>query len=158
MKITIAIIVALLVVGAGYLVFKDKVQAPVQNPATTETGNSAALETTNPAAGNGLEQPDVTVTYTDAGFSPKNIDVPPGTTVTFVNNSSHGMWVASDVHPSHTQYDGTTLQQHCATHSSFDECKPDGSGASYSFTFEKTGSFTYHNHVRANDTGVVVVK
>ena len=158
MKIAIAILITLVVIGGGYFIFKQKAQAPVQNPATTEVGTSAALETTEPAASNGLEQPAVTVTYTDAGFSPKTIDVPPGTTVTFLNKSSHGMWVAADVHPSHTQYDGTTLQQHCATKTSFDQCKPESTGASYSFTFDKVGNFTYHNHVRAGDVGLVVVK
>ncbi len=159
MKIALAVVVAVVVIGGGYFIFKNKAQAPVQNPAATETRTSAPLETTKPVTtGNGLEQPAVTVTYTDAGFAPKTVDVPPGTTITFLNKSSHGMWVASDVHPSHTKYDGTTLQQHCATQTSFDECKPESTGTSFSFTFDKAGSFTYHNHVRAGDVGLVVVK
>jgi plastocyanin len=153
MKIALGIIIALIVIGGGYFFFAHKTQAPVQNPAIQEGSTSAALETTNPNA-----PADVTVTYTDSGYSPKTVTVPVGTTVTFVNNSSHGMWTASAMHPSHTAYDGTTLQQHCATHSSFDECSAAGAGATYSFTFTKAGTFGYHNHVQANDTGTVVVQ
>ena len=41
------------------------------------------------------------VTYTDTGFAPLSVTIKKGTTVTFVNESSRGMWVASAVHPTH---------------------------------------------------------
>jgi plastocyanin len=170
MKAAIAIVIAIIVVAGGYFLFVQKTQAPVQNPQTVESGTSAPLETTNPTAGTvetgssaaagmgAAGQQPVTVTYTDSGFSPKSVSITAGTPVTFVNNSSHSMWVASDNHPSHTLYDGTTLQQHCATKTSFDECSAASAGQTYTFTFTKAGTFEYHNHARANDTGAVVVK
>jgi len=70
------------------------------------------------------------------------------------------MWVASDPHPAHTGYDGTSLAQHCATGStpSFDECSSVAKGSSYSFTFNKSGSWGYHNHANHSYAGTVVVK
>jgi plastocyanin len=89
------------------------------------------------------------------------VNVKIGDTVTFVNNSSHGMWVASNVHPTHTEYDGTDTHTHCTNgadnNGGFDECSPVANGTSYSFTFTKAGTFSFHNHVNASDTGTVVV-
>lgn len=65
------------------------------------------------------------------------------------------MWVASAVHPTHSQYDGTSQNQHCPGGSTFDQC---GTGSTYSFTFEKTGEFGYHNHALAGHRGTVVVQ
>jgi plastocyanin len=172
MKIALAIIIAVLIIGGGYFLLAHTTQAPVTNPVLEGSGTSAPLETTNPnppadtqvsaAASVSVTPPAsfATVTYTDNGFSPKTLNVAVGTTVKFVNNSSHSMWVASGVHPTHTAYDGTTLQQHCegTSSTSFDECTAVGAGNTYSFTFSKAGSFNYHNHVRANDFGTIVVK
>ncbi len=166
MKTAIAIIIALLVIGGGYLLMTKKTQAPVTNPGTTG-GTPGALETTNPnppadttASTGGAVATPVTVTYTDAGFSPKSVQVAAGSSVTFVNNSSHRMWVAANNHPSHTLYDGTNLQQHCSAgaSTSFDECSTAANGGIYSFTFAKAGTFAYHNHTQASDSGTVVVK
>lgn len=97
-----------------------------------------------------------TVRYTDSGFNPREVSVDTGDTVRFVNESSQSMWVASDRHPTHTQYDGTSLRQHCAEDADrvFDQCQ---SGDTYTFIFEKSGEWSYHNHDRASDGGVVKV-
>ena len=103
----------------------------------------------------------MTVTYTDTGFSPASVTVTEGQTVTWVNQSSKQMWVASARHPDHTVYDSSTKDAHCAAGYTgavpFDECKGDTAGASYSFTFTKAGDWKYHNHVNAADFGTVVV-
>ena len=69
------------------------------------------------------------------------------------------MWVASDEHPSHTGYDGTSRTEHCAANytgpAAFDQC---GSGSQYSFTFNKTGAFDFHNHAAAQFTGTIIVQ
>ena len=70
------------------------------------------------------------------------------------------MWVASNPHPTHTGYDSTSRDTHCAAGYTgpipFDECAAISSG-SYSFTFTKTGSFGYHNHSDHAMIGTVVV-
>lgn len=96
------------------------------------------------------------VTYTDSGFSPETITISAGETVTFVNNSSRGMWVASDIHPTHTLYPEKT-DADCLG-SSFDACEKTPVGESWSFTFNKEGSWKYHDHARASRTGIVVVE
>lgn len=97
-----------------------------------------------------------TVTYTDAGFQPESVSIAVGETVEFINESGEAMWVASDVHPSHSQYDGTSLSEHCdgGVVTAFDQC---GSGDSYTFTFDQAGEWSYHNHESASDGGVVTV-
>ena len=69
------------------------------------------------------------------------------------------MWIGSNVHPTHTDYDGTSRTTHCAPGYSgpapFDQC---GTGTTYSFTFTKAGTYQYHNHVASQNTGTVVVK
>jgi plastocyanin len=56
------------------------------------------------------------------------------------------MWVASASHPNHTVYP------------EFDEKTSVKKGSSYLFTFDKVGSWGYHNHTRASDFGKVIVK
>ncbi len=101
-----------------------------------------------------------TITYTDNGFSPTSLMIAQGTKVTFVNNASDAFWPASNVHPTHSLYDGTTLQQHCAdpTATTFDACGPIAPGSSWSFTFTKTGTWTYHNHLNPSEGGTITVQ
>jgi plastocyanin len=56
-----------------------------------------------PSGGGGGTPPTATSTIaiTSTGVSPKNITVPRGTQVTFVNNDSRSHEMASDPHPSH---------------------------------------------------------
>lgn len=99
-----------------------------------------------------------TVTYTAQGFSPSEVTIKKGGTVTFVNQSGGGMWVASGSHPAHTGYDATDRTTHCASGyanpAPFDQCK---SEASYSFTFEKVGTWPYHDHLNSSKFGKVIV-
>ncbi len=85
------------------------------------------------------------ITYTDSGFAPSPVSVKAGTTVTFVNESSRGMWVASAVHPTHQLLPG------------FDQLKSVAKSGTYEYTFTKVGTWKYHNHVNPTDTGSVVV-
>lgn len=96
------------------------------------------------------------VTYGSGGFSPAEVTIKKGGTVTWTNQSGGNMWVASAMHPAHAGYSGTTLAQHCgdAVDVSFDQCK---NGASYSFTFDKAGTWAYHNHSVTGNFGKVIV-
>lgn len=85
-------------------------------------------------------------TYTDAGFSPKQLTVKKGDTVSFINQSSGAMWVASAVHPTHQVLPG------------FDQKKSVAKGGTYVYTFEKVGTWQFHNHMSPEMTGSVAVK
>lgn len=97
----------------------------------------------------------VEVDLTDQGFSPSTITIKSGQTVHFVNKqslqsspgaaglkSSGQMWVASNPHPTHTDYPG------------FDQLQ---SADTYDFTFIRTGTFGYHNHLNPAIGGTINV-
>ena len=95
------------------------------------------------------------VSYNGSSFSLSPVTIQRGGTVTWTSTGPD-MWVASAMHPTHTGYEGTTLQEHCAPGAtlSFDQCAP---GASYSFTFDKVGTWNYHDHTNASAFGSVIV-
>jgi plastocyanin len=102
------------------------------------------------------ENEDNTIYLTDSGFEPENIIVEQGETVTWVNNASGSMWIASDQHPTHTEYSGTSLNEHCSSgEGSFDQCQ---TGDEYSFTFDQQGTWGYHNHEPLISGGQVIVE
>ena len=157
-KIIGIIAVVVVIAGGWYLFSKAPVSAPqasVPTPTPTETQSSvtSTTPTTTPATSK------VTITYTDQGFSPKSVTVSLGTTVTFVNQSSQSMWVASAMHPTHTGYSGTSMNQHCpdTNNSAFDECTAVESSGSFSFVFNKEGTWKYHDHVSPSAFGSVTV-
>ena len=175
----IAIIVLIIIVGGGYYLWNsNSVTATSTTPTTgTPTGQTTTVDNaggtdytpgnTNTdapgsldgsvSAGVGTSNSSATVTYDGSKFTPATVTIAKGGTVHFVA-SSGSIWVASDVHPSHTDFDGTSRAQHCAAGYTgpvpFDQC---AAGSSYSFTFNKSGTFTYHNHVNAGATGTVIV-
>lgn len=100
----------------------------------------------------------VTVSFDGKSFSPSDVTVDAGTTVVFRNDSTSPFWPASNMHPTHTLYDGTSLSQHCASGSSFDACGSVAPGETFSFNFEKVGTWRYHDHLHANRGGSVTVK
>ncbi len=144
-KILGIVAVIILILGGWYVFRETSAQAPA---AKMQTSNAPATTTA----------PSVTIDYTNHGFSPKNVAVPFGTKVIFVNQSSNKMWVASDPHPTHQGYDGTTESQHCALGytgpAPFDQCSI---GTSFSFTFLRAGTWGYHNHKAPGDQGSITV-
>lgn len=96
------------------------------------------------------------ISYDGSAFTPNSVTVKKGGTVTWTNIGSGEMWVASAQHPTHIVYAGTSLEEHCpdTAGNSFDQCSR---GDSYSFTFDKTGTWYFHDHVNASAFGNVVV-
>ncbi len=152
----VLVVVIILVALGGWYAYAHMKAPQAPAPAAEETSPAPVATSTAqaPAA--------ATITYTDQGFSPKSVTIHQGDSVTFVNNSSHGMWVASGMHPTHTQYDGTDTSEHCKdgtdTTGTFDECTAVNPGTSYTFAFDKVGTWSYHNHVHASDTGTIIVQ
>lgn len=150
------LVVVVVIAGSWYLFSGKTASAPVTNSQVTlPEVTTAAATTTSPTT------TAITITYSDSGFSPKSISIAVGTSVTFVNKSSERMWVASDPHPSHTAYDGTSRSQHCVAGYTgpipLDECAAAAADGSYSFTFTKVGTWGYHNHAHDELSGTVVV-
>mgnify|MGYP003340147527 CR=1 FL=1 len=101
----------------------------------------------------------VIVHVNDNGFEPKKVHIKINTEVVFENVGKEEHWPAADDHPSHTLYDGTSLEEHCAPKntSSFDACKSLKSGETWSFVFKKDGVYEYHDHVWPQFKGEIVV-
>jgi plastocyanin len=109
--------------------------------ATTPTSpSSTQAQTTTPA------ESAVQVKMEAEAFSPSVVTISKGQTVTFVNVSDDDKWPASDFHPTHLLYPG------------FDAQRSIPPGQSYSFTFERRGRWTYHNHLDPLVKGTVVVR
>lgn len=125
--------------------FLEETTVPTVEVGQPQNASSAGNETGIVGTEKGGVVSGTTVAFTDTGFVPVKITVKKGTTVTFVNQSSGGMWVASDVHPTHQLLFG------------FDEKKSSANGSSYSYTFVKVGTWTYHNHMQPTQTGSVIV-
>jgi plastocyanin len=122
----------------------DRSQTPTENQTEPSQNNTNAT----------------VVTYTDSGFQPQQVTVEQGDTVIWESSSSRPMWVGSDQHPVHTEYDGSSTSEHCENQepvstSVFDQCS---SGQTFSFTFKKTGEWRYHNHKYSPHTGMVTVE
>lgn len=89
------------------------------------------------------------ISIIDSGFVPESMTIEVGDTVTWKNDSRETAYVAPDDDPSHAKYleiwddDGTG------------EIAP---GEEYSFTFIDAGTYTYHNHLNALETGIIIVE
>lgn len=87
------------------------------------------------------------VTITNSGFVPSTLTVKKGQTVKWVNSDVSPHRVASNPHPTHTGLPG------------FDSKNNIDKDASYSFNFDKSGTFGYHDHLNPQTfNGVVVVQ
>lgn len=156
-KFIIIVILAIIILG-GYFSLRDKkvVSSLGETPTSKipEQNNSAPKTDNTPLSKKNI------INYTDTGYSPNTINIKLGATVTWKNNSSSGMWTASGMHPSHTAYSGTSLEQHCpdTANTAFDACTSILPGDSWNFTFNKIGVWKYHNHVRPSDFGTVIVE
>jgi plastocyanin len=165
--VIIGLVVLLLILA--YVAY-SKMEQNESPTATTTTMGTGATTTPDTAATSGATGATatggtsgtpqrVTITYGPNGFSPANVTIPVGSTVTWVNQGGGNMWVASAQHPSHTVYDGSSTSQHCSggapsSSTVFDQCS---TGSSFSFTFTKAGSWGYHNHADASDHGMITV-
>ncbi|MFN7088750.1 MAG: Kazal-type serine protease inhibitor domain-containing protein, partial [Candidatus Paceibacteria bacterium] len=78
-------------------------------------------------------------------FSPDIVKIKKGGKVTWVNKSERAVWPASNPHPIHTGYPG------------FDAFRGLKTGETYSFVFERIGSWKYHDHLNPFIGGIIEV-
>ncbi len=126
------VIVIVLVVAVGIWFFaKNRSNPTLEGPVTTEE----------------QQEPNAfvnEVSATSNNFNPATIIVKRETTVTWTVNGGT-VQVASNPHPAHTGLSGFESDELQA-------------GATYSFTFDKVGSFGYHNHLNPSAIGTVNVE
>lgn len=152
-KIIIAVVIIAAAALGGYFLFGGLYKSPY----THETQNQQRLPPpTNQTPANEKN----VIIYTNADYSPNTITIKAGETVIWKNQSSRSMWPASAMHPTHRVYSGTSLDEHCPdiTNSDFDACTGMLPGNSWSFKFDKIGSWKYHDHLNPYSTGTVAVE
>lgn len=103
------------------------------------------------------------VNMSASGFTPSTLTISSGDTVVFRNVGEVGIEPAVDLHPTHTQYDGTSRGEHCENGEPnpevFDSCSPVEPGESYAFTFDKEGEWAYHDHTyNPGNKGTIIVE
>lgn len=86
-----------------------------------------------------------TIRLTDEGFTPQELTVQVGDTVTFVNERNQPFWPAVDLHPTHALYPD------------FDSKEPLVPGSEWSFTFDDAGVWPFHDHVAPLYEGTITV-
>lgn len=156
--IVIYLIIAAVVYGLIYYVYKAKKSSNSIYPTTTNTQSTNGAGTTviQPTTTNNQQQSAsaATINYTNSGFSPKSVTIKKGESVTFKNTSSRDVRVASNPHPAHNGYPTTVG---CVS-STFDSCANIAPGQSWSFKFDIAGNWGFHNHLNPTEGGTVKVQ
>ena len=134
MRYFIASAVAIVLLISGMIFFSSK-----EMPASPTISTNTVMTPPDPDG-------TVVVTYDRSGFKPQSITISKNTTVRFVNKSEMPLYVASNPHPQHTDYP------------EFEAVRANNGRMPrmtdiFSFTFEKTGTWGYHNHTASSDTG-----
>lgn len=147
------LVVAVIVVGGGFWWWQSTQTAvPVNTGVGTEVpGTGDTSGTPAPSA-----PMFATVTYDGTSFSPASVTIKKGGTVTWNNEGTAEMWVASAQHPNHTIYSGTSRTGHCpdTSKTAFDQC---AGGNNYTFKFDKVGTWNYHDHLSSTAFASVTV-
>jgi plastocyanin len=145
------IVIAVVVIGGVFLFQSNN---NVQMPSLSEEENMM------PPLGEQVQSSPM-VTYTNEGYSPKELLVKKGDIVTFKNESSVPMWTASAMHPNHTAYPGTNIAN-CGNammmDTMFDSCAEVPAGQVWKFQFNEAGEWGYHNHMQASHWGKIIVQ
>lgn len=132
----ITVVIAVTLIGGGLAIMSLNKSASTTDKVSPQT--SAGSETTTQTGAS-------TITYSDKGFSPSNITVKAGDLVSVTNNSSSSLQFASDPHPQHT--DDADLNVGVIK-----------KGQTMTFIASKIGTFSFHNHYQAGDTGMIIVQ
>lgn len=153
-----AFIIVVIVLIVGFLVFSrggeertapgeevPAAETPVTNPPAAPS-SGVKPQRPPPTSLPAPQKPSaVEIRITASGFAPANVTVPQGTTVRFVNEDTVSHWPASAPHPAHTDLSG------------FDAGGELAKGEFYEFTFEKLGTWRYHDHANTSLRGSVTV-
>lgn len=92
---------------------------------------------------------EVTITYTDDGFSPAEATVSSGGKVTWINNSSKELQVGSAIHPIHSENREISGGKFTL------DISP---GESATVTLTKKGTWGYHAHLKPSAGGRLIVQ
>src|SRR3989338_4612128 len=144
-KVIIGVIVVALLVVTGFVVKSNKATNAPPAPTMNITSQITSEPTSQATASSQTTQEQNTITLDSSGFSPKSLTIKAGDKVTWVNKSGADASINSSPHPTHTDYPPLNLD-------AFSD------GRSLSLTFEKSGAYGYHNHLKPSQLGTIVVE
>ena len=147
-RVTVGLILIFVVLAVLWL-FNTVLDNPIKTAGVVNNPD----ETGGSVTGNVIE-------ITSSGFSPKELTISVGETVTWVNKDTEAHWPASAMHPTHMVYPESDIKK-CGTaeqESIFDACRGIPPGESYSFTFNEAGSWGYHDHIVNGLFGKIIVE
>lgn len=126
-----------------YFVIAKRGSVYTPSPAPTPVTNSESSP-----SGEQTSQEDTIILSAD-GFSPATLTIKAGEEVTWINQSGEDATVNSDPHPAHSAYQPLNL-------GSF----PNGGtlGGTLPLTFDKPGTYGYHNHLNPSQIGAIIVQ
>ncbi len=112
---------------------------------TPQVQKESPTPTPAPAVRSNLPAAEVTLSKT--GFVPRTISVQKGQSVKWTNSDTLPHRIAVDPHPTHTGLEGFDSEE---------SITPKGT---YTFTFEKAGTYTYHDETNPGKIqGTVIVE
>jgi len=140
-RILAAIVIILIVIGIAFAVTNKSDDNSNSNNTPPSNQPSANQPQTNNQASNSTAPKTGTINIVNMLFTSSQITIAKGGTVTWTNNDSTTHTVVDDLSNSGGPNSGDIAP-----------------GQSYSFTFEKTGSFQYHCSIHPSMRGTIVVK
>jgi plastocyanin len=135
-KKLIVVLVTVVVIAGGvwaYFAMQPNASAPQNETKNTNTNSTDTQSNTSTSN---------EITYTDNGFSPDNLTVKVGSTITIKNQSSGPLQFSSDDHPTHTKDPELNLSAISA-------------GGEQTLKLTKAGAWGFHNHLKASDSGTI---
>jgi plastocyanin len=135
----IAVVVVIILAVGGWLAFGNKSNDNSSNTTSTSSNASQQSNTTP----NNQQQTSASgkVSIQNMQFTPSQVTITKGGSVTWTNNDSTTHTVTDDLSNVGGPNSGNIAP-----------------GESYSFTFDKTGSFQYHCSIHPSMRGTIVVK
>lgn len=143
----IAVVVALIVITGGWFLTRPK-QPVTPSPAIEQTQIPTSTESASPTSateGAMMKEEKNLVKITANGFSPQNLTIYVGDSVSWMNGDTVDHIINSAVHPTHQVHPSLNLGV----------IKP---GDKKSLTFPTAGTYKYHDHLNPSLTGSVTVQ
>jgi hypothetical protein len=136
-----AVALVVVILGAGAAVYALTMQPAKEDTAT----NSSTSSTSSSAAASDAKVGSTVIKFTDKGFDKSTYSSKAGEAVTVKNDSSMDLQFSSGPHPTHTE------------HPELNEgiLRP---GESAPFTPSGPGTYSFHDHLHDQYTGMLVVK
>lgn len=127
MKLKLILFLLLVLGGFGFLIF---------NAQTSEQTSRACPK---------INATDQNIVMKEESFEPETLTIQKCTKVIFKNQDKVARWPASNLHPTHGIYP------------EFDPLEPVKAGEDWSFVFDKSGNWKYHDHLFPSIRGVIIV-